>query len=418
MSLVINTNTAATLASSNLASSNALLSRSLNRLSSGSKIVNPSDDAGGLAVSMKLSAAARRQGAVAGNLGNTTSYLQTQDGALKLAGKVIERIGELKTLALDPTKNASDLANYNTEFTALRAQLSSLGQEKFNGVALFGSSTLNVATTGDGTESLNISGVNLLGSAAFEPFVDNFANLSNWTTQVIGGAGGPSVNASGNALVLNGATGAVVSATGNDSFSGDFDLTLDFNNSGTGNVFQVSMGGQSLFTSVNMGGNHSLRISYANGVANAYLDGSSTPSNTINNSSLSGPIKLESIGGVNAVVNVQNFNVTSGSVSGGVSSIANGASLSALQFSDLTDALQSIATFRATNGSLQSRIGFANELLSVNKANLEAAVSRITDVDVAQESTQLARFNTLVQAGTAMLAQANQSSQSALRLLS
>jgi flagellin len=72
---------------------------------------------------------------------------------------------------------------------------------------------------------------------------------------------------------------------------------------------------------------------------------------------------------------------------------------------------------RAANGSEQSRFGFASELVTVNKANLEAANSRIVDVDVASESTQLARWNILVQAGTAMLAQANQSAQSALRLI-
>ena len=76
-----------------------------------------------------------------------------------------------------------------------------------------------------------------------------------------------------------------------------------------------------------------------------------------------------------------------------------------------------VATMRATNGSEQSRLGFASELVTVNKANLEAANSRITDVDVASESTQLARWNVLVQAGTSMLAQANQSAQTALKLL-
>ena len=60
MSMVINTNLAATFAASNLAVSNAMLQRSLNRLSSGSRIINASDDAAGLAVSMKLSAAAHR----------------------------------------------------------------------------------------------------------------------------------------------------------------------------------------------------------------------------------------------------------------------------------------------------------------------------------------------------------------------
>ncbi len=89
MPVVINTNYAATVAANNLAASNMSLQRSLNRLSSGTKIVNPSDDAGGLAVSMKLSAAAVRQGAVASNIGNATSYLQTQDGALKVTGKIL-----------------------------------------------------------------------------------------------------------------------------------------------------------------------------------------------------------------------------------------------------------------------------------------------------------------------------------------
>ena len=109
MAVVINTNYAATVASNNLAVSNNMLQRSLNRLSSGSKIVNPSDDAGGLAVSMKLSAAAKRQGATATNIGNSVSFLQTPDGALKVAAKVLDRISELKTLYADPTKSDSDL---------------------------------------------------------------------------------------------------------------------------------------------------------------------------------------------------------------------------------------------------------------------------------------------------------------------
>ena len=92
-------------------------------------------------------------------------------------------------------------------------------------------------------------------------------------------------------------------------------------------------------------------------------------------------------------------------------------SLGDIQLSDITDAIQAVATYRATNGAEQSRLGFAAEVLTVNKANLEAANSRITDVDVASESTQLARWNVLVQSGTAMLAQANQSAQTALRLL-
>jgi flagellin len=269
MSVVINTNVAATVASNNLATSSSMLQRSLNRLSSGSKIVNPSDDAGGLAVSMKLSAAATRQGATSTNIGNSVSYLQTQDGALKVAAKVLDRMSELKTLYADPTKSSSDLSNYDSEFTELKTQLSDIGGEKFNSVALFGSASLSVKVTEDAQTAVTVHGRDLSSSAT--------------------GVG-------------------VITASG-----------------------------------------------------------------------------VTSLGNIN--------------------------------LSDVTDAIKNVATFRAQNGAEQSHLGFANELLTVNKANLEAASSRITDVDVASESTQLARWNILVQSGTAMLSQANQSSQSAMRLI-
>jgi flagellin len=269
MSVVINTNFAATVASNNLAASNDMLQKSLNRLSSGSKIVNPADDAGGLAVSMKLSAAAKRSGAVITNIANSVSFLQAQDGVLKVTGKVLERMGELRTLYTDPTKNSDDLANYDAEFTQLQEQLSSLVAEEFNSVALFGSAGLSVPVSETGTSTVDLTGKDL------------------------------------------------------------------------------------------------------------------------------------------------------GDTAGGVGTLTSSgiASLGDVVLTDITAAIQNVATMRANNGAEQSRLGFASEVLTVNKANLEAANSRIIDVDVAEESTRLARWNILVQSGTAMLSQANQSAQIALKLL-
>jgi flagellin len=219
-----------------------------------------------------LSAAARRQGAVASNIGNAISLLQSQDGAMKVTAKVLERISELKVLYTDVTKSSSDKGNYDSEFVALTAQLRANATETFNGVALFGSSALGaVGVSEDGTTTVTVAARDLTS-----------------TTLGVG----------------------TISATGVTSL-GD--------------------------TSVNL--------------------------------------------------------------------IA------------ISAAIQNVATMRATNGSEQSRFQFASELVTVNKANLETATSRILDVDVAAESTQLARYNVLVQAGTSMLAQANQSSQSALKLL-
>jgi len=80
-------------------------------------------------------------------------------------------------------------------------------------------------------------------------------------------------------------------------------------------------------------------------------------------------------------------------------------------------AITQLATDRATVGANTVRLNFTSEQLAVLRDNLSAANSRIKDVDVADESTQFARYNILVQAGTAMLAQANATPQSALRLL-
>lgn len=412
MSVVINTNFAATLAANNLAKSNELLERSLNRLSSGSKIVNPADDAGGLAVSMKLSAAVKRQGATANNLGNSASYLQTQDGVLKTMGKVLERIGELKTLAADPTKNDEDIANYNAEFTALQDQITSLASETFNGKALFGSTDLTVATTGDGTNAITLAGVQVLSTPAFTPLTDDFSDLSQWSDDSFGG----SAYVSGNELNLDGSFGIV---TTNQTFSDPFEINLEYQSKSIGDIFSVWLDDTgTIIGSANPGDTawHSMRIVFDGTTANAYIDGSSVASMTTNPSPSSGPIQLSS----NAAsgVRVRNFSVESTEGSdGNVSTVTAATDLESLSLSSITSALSDIATYRADNGAQQSRLQFASEVLTTNRANLEAANSRIMDVDVASESTQMARYNILVQAGTAMLSQANQAAQSALRLI-
>ncbi len=266
MPLYINTNTSATQAASNLGNSTAMLQKSLARLSSGSKITSTADDAGGLAVSMRLGAAINRTDATSTNVANAVSFLQTQDGSLNTAGKVLDRISELKTLSTDVTKGTTDIANYNLEFTALKAQLTSLVSGTFNGISTFstGATTLSVTTSEDGGQTLNI---------------------------------------------------------------------------------------------------------------------------------------------------------TKSDLAANVSTITGGANLAALSVTNISDAITNVATSRAQNGAETSRLGFAADVLATNKTNLEAANSRIVDVDVAYESTRLAKNNILVQAGTSMLSQANASSQAALRLL-
>jgi flagellin len=269
----INTNTASSMAAYNVSGTNAQLQRSLQRLSSGSRINSSFDDAGGLAVSMKLSASIRRTEATQANVNNALSMLQTQDGVLKNAEKILTRLSELAQLSADVTKSASDRSLYQTEFSALTSAMNALTTEEFNGVSLFtsGGTQIPVITSEDGSQSVGLTQLDLA------------------------------------------------------------DVVTDLN--------------------------------------------------------------------------------------AAVTSISDASGADSTEIAALDTAVQALATLRATNGSEQQRMTFAADMLAINKVNLESANSRIADVDIASESANLARLNILQQAGTAMLAQANQSQQSVLRLL-
>lgn len=286
----INTNTASSLAAYNLSSSNVNLQKSLQRLSSGSRINSSLDDAGGLAVSMKLSASIRRTEATQANVNNALSLLQTQDGVLKNAEKVVTRMSELIQMSADVTKSTNDTALYQTEFESLQGQLGSMLGEEFNGVSLFNSGGYNAAIST--TNSLTV----------------------------------------------------VTSQDGNQNIG----------------ITQADLGSVAWY------------------------------------------VGTDSAGGLAGTA---------------IATVFASATDAAAAISTVDLAIQNLATLRANNGAEQSRLTFAVDMLAINKVNLESANSRIADVDIATESANLARYNILQQAGTAMLAQANVSQQSILKLL-
>jgi flagellin-like hook-associated protein FlgL len=132
---------------------NNLLTKSLQRLSSGKRIVSPSDDAGGLAVGMKLQSTLKRAAASRMNTQNGVSFLQMQDGVMKVAGEILDRMSELKSFYNDISKNATDRETYNHEFHELQKELNALKAQKLNGVSLFASveaNGLGINTSDDG----------------------------------------------------------------------------------------------------------------------------------------------------------------------------------------------------------------------------------------------------------------------------
>lgn len=162
--MVINTNIVAENAASQLATSSANLAKSLQRLSSGSKITSPQDDAAGLGVSMKFDAQSNRISAAKDNVSNAISFTQTQDGFLQQVSTALNRMSELAVSAQDVTKTDSDRSLYQAEFSQLASYISSIGAKDFNGVSLFDNTAKNVTIDSD-AKTWAMSAVNLGGSA-------------------------------------------------------------------------------------------------------------------------------------------------------------------------------------------------------------------------------------------------------------
>jgi flagellin len=315
MALTINTNTAATNAAASLNKNNSNLQKSLARLSSGRRIISPADDAGGLAVSMKLSASINRTSASIANIQNAMSFGEVQDGALQSAARIVDRMAELKSLSLDVMKSPSDVANYDTEFGALQRQLYQLGAETFNGISLF-------------------AATNELHAAAVYNTAAGENTMSVYTSSE--GSAGSLVSVSKSLLL--------------SAVSFDYDA--------------ATAAGRKL--------------------AVAYAD------------------DINSVGDDRTLA---------------AKDVSESLSLTQVSIGLLTTALENIATLRASNGATSARLAFSEDHLRLSKANLEAANSRIMDVDVAEESTNLAKYSILSQASMSMLAQANIAPNSALMLL-
>ncbi len=167
MPIVVNTNASATEASFNLSRANDALRKSLGRLSSGNRINSPSDDAGGMAVAYKMESTLKRTEAAIQNSQNGLSYLQVQDGALKTVGNILTRMSELRTMAMDITKNSGDIENYSKEFIELQSQMNQISKQQFNGISLFAS---NAATAVNGVLNHNATQAYATGGDTYEAF--------------------------------------------------------------------------------------------------------------------------------------------------------------------------------------------------------------------------------------------------------
>ena len=323
MPLNITTNSAAASASYYLGKNQSALQKSMTRLASGKKIIAPYDDPGSLSVSMKLQASINRLGGAQNNIRNGISFLEVQDGLLAFAGRILDRMAELKGLSSqDPMKSSLDQASYNDEFKDLQVQLFEMSKQTFNGVSLFA----NFAT-------------------------DNATGLVTGNQVQFRGT-----NVQDNTLTI------YTSPDGNDGS-------------------KVSLSKSALLSAITINAGD-LKASMYNGTTN-----------TAN--------------GINAAAQ---YTFAS-------ERVEDTMDLNQISVGVFAKALENIASLRAENGGTMSRLSYSDEMISQMKTNMKAALGRIVDVDIAEESTNMAKYNVLTQASAAMLAQANSTTDIALMLL-
>jgi len=176
--MIINTNLAAQNSARNLNINQANLNKSLARLSSGSKIVQPGDDAAGFAISTRFESQIREMDAARNNIGDAISFTQTQDGYLKKVADALTRMSELAVQAQDVIKSDSDRALYQNEFSQLGQFVISSANREFNGVSLFSGANLDVTLDTDGSV-LSMQGISLTSAAYSDVLSADVTSVAN-----------------------------------------------------------------------------------------------------------------------------------------------------------------------------------------------------------------------------------------------
>ena len=409
--MFINTNVASLNSQRQLAGSTGLLATATQRLSSGLRINSAKDDAAGLAISERMTAQVKGLDQARRNANDGISLAQTAEGALAEVGNNLQRMRELAVQAANSTNKSGDRATIQSEMNQLRDEIQRMtDQTTFNGNKLL-DGTYAGKTFQVGADAGQMITIQNVGNT-------NVAELGKKTK--IGEVSATSF----------GAVGAASMAASKTSLgSGKITIAyIQLNDDGTTTaVKQVISIGQAASASERQaqvvaginkysektgitasldGGKISLTSTDANGAVK-------TAQQTITATGLTAKqigFKASSATSI-AFKAATNLNVGALTVTGATSDNATKA------IRILDEAIKEVNKYRSDLGGIQNRFSSAITSLQTSSENISASRSRIKDADFANESASLARANVLQQAGTAMLAQANQQPQQALQLL-
>jgi flagellin len=412
MALRINTNINSIMSQRHLGIQNATLSKSLERLSSGLRINKAADDAAGLAISETLTTQIRGMYQAVANSQDSINLIQTAEGGLNGTANILQRMRELGVQAANDTYSQTDRIKIQEEVEQLKQELTRLaGTTQYNGRRLLDGSIGQAAFQVDATVSVKtnqrVGGPNASNVPVFGDMITAVA-ITNATLASVDTAIEAKIVATQSVGVYNlevrGSDGfvSVVSNYNTAARGGTLNFALN-SFSGTGNL-QITFGTVSV-TDADIGDLATLHVQARQDAVT--VDQALTFQIGQNEGQV---IKW---GAQSMTAEALRLEVAS------VVGTTDAASRIAAQnmIGTVDEALRKVNTQRARMGAFQNRLEHTIANLNVASENLSASNSRIRETDVAYESAQLTRSQILVQAGTAMLAQANAGSQNALSLL-
>ena len=389
MALRINTNVAALNAHRNLTTTDAAMSKSMERLSSGNRINSASDDAAGLSIANRLRTNVRSLTVASRNVTEAKSMINIAEGSANQVENILERMKELATQSA--SDNAStDRSKIQSEFSSLLSEVDRIvNATTYQGSALIKGTFGNAISTTTGFQSTEgITGAGTIDSAATNAAVASATNVAGAQ------AGTYTFTSANNRVTLTQTNGAATmgsQAVDVATISGTIGAqTLNFDKLG------VSINLNSEFNALTDLDNDAFTVT-SSSCGGVFQVGSSNS------------VAADSIG-----VSMGNLQASALGIDTIDLSTRTGASAA---LATIDTAINSVNSSLGNMGAAINRLDYTSSNLKVSIENFSASQSVIRDVDMASEMVTFTKNQILMQAGTAMLAQANSSSQNVLTLL-
>ncbi|QJQ99846.1 FliC/FljB family flagellin [Halomonas sp. PGE1] len=403
---VINTNITSMIGQSNLSKSQNALQTSMERLSSGLRINSAKDDAAGQAIANRMTAQITGLAQAQRNANDGISVAQTAEGSLNQVNDNLQRIRELSVQAENDTNSAEDLESIQNEIGQRLNEINRIAEEtSFNGVKVLASDqklNIQVGANDGETISINLQEINqaTLGLNSFDVTKSVDVGLSESITE----------NSAGGAITVTG--GTLHEVVGDDGKgTGDY-VIKDANGTlfAAEAAFDIATSTTAAIKTVNDGAAvpNAVNVKYSSDGEYVTATGTNGDRN----------LTLAAVATIDTTVAAEVDSVgEDGLFKGEVDQTSSTDANAYNPLGSLDSALKTVDSLRSDLGAVQNRFEDAITNLNTNETNLAAARSRIEDADYASEVANMTRAQILQQAGTSVLAQANQIPQNVLSLL-